>query len=94
MFLSDVEEGGETVFPSANPKQSCTCGRTRAKGISVKPRRGNAVLFFTTKPDGEEDFQSLHGGCEVLAGVKYSATMWLVRCPRIGFRSLRACALC
>ena len=45
MYLSDVEEGGETMFPSADPKQSCACGRTRANGISVKPRKGDAVLF-------------------------------------------------
>jgi prolyl 4-hydroxylase len=77
MYLSDVEQGGETTFPSANPKQTAQCGRTRAKGISVQPRKGNAVLFFTTTPDGEEDYASMHGSCEVIQGIKYSATMWI-----------------
>ena len=77
MYLSDVEQGGETTFPSANPKQTAPCGRTRAKGISVQPKKGNAVLFFTTTPDGEEDYASMHGSCEVIQGIKYSATMWI-----------------
>lgn len=77
MYLSDVEEGGETVFPSANPKTSCPCGRTQAKGLSVRPYKGNAVLFYTMTPGGDEDFASLHGGCEVLQGEKWSATLWL-----------------
>ncbi|KAK4795561.1 hypothetical protein SAY86_027887 [Trapa natans] len=82
MYLSDVEEGGETVFPNANANFSSVpwwdelseCGK---KGLSVKPKMGNAVLFWSTKPDGTVDPASLHGSCPVIKGDKWSAPKWM-----------------
>lgn len=55
---ADVEEGGETSFPrgrwldeavqSQPPYSECA-----AKGVAVKPRKGDAILFFSLKLDGE-----------------------------------------
>ncbi|KAJ9537270.1 hypothetical protein OSB04_030003 [Centaurea solstitialis] len=85
MYLSDVEEGGETVFPSAEimpsrhkPSRSdddlSECAK---KGIAVKPRKGDALLFFSLYPTAIPDTTSLHGGCPVIKGEKWSATKWI-----------------
>ncbi|CAI0412345.1 unnamed protein product [Linum tenue] len=59
MYLSDVEEGGETVFPSAKP---ISCSRKGERlGLSVKPKMGDALVFWSMKPDGGMDPSSMHG---------------------------------
>ncbi|XP_024974045.1 probable prolyl 4-hydroxylase 10 [Cynara cardunculus var. scolymus] len=82
MYLSDVEEGGETVFPSAKGNISAVswwnqlseCGKD---GLSVKPKMGDALLFWSMKPDASLDPSSLHGGCPVIKGNKWSSTKWI-----------------
>ncbi|KAI3824259.1 hypothetical protein L1987_05710 [Smallanthus sonchifolius] len=82
MYLSDVEEGGETVFPSAKGNISAVpwwnelseCGKD---GLSVKPKMGDALLFWSMKPDASLDSSSLHGGCPVIKGNKWSSTKWI-----------------
>ncbi|KAL5063628.1 hypothetical protein RYX36_025365 [Vicia faba] len=82
MYLSDVEEGGETVFPNAKANFSSVpwwnelsdCGK---KGLSIKPKMGDAILFWSMKPDSSLDPSSLHGSCPVIKGDKWSATKWL-----------------
>jgi len=82
MYLSDVEEGGETVFPAAKGNFSSVpwwnelsdCGK---EGLSVKPKMGDALLFWSMKPDATLDPSSLHGGCPVIKGNKWSATKWI-----------------
>ncbi|XP_010242677.1 PREDICTED: prolyl 4-hydroxylase 1 isoform X1 [Nelumbo nucifera] len=76
MYLSDNVEGGETYFPMAGSGE-CTCGGKILKGMSVKPVKGNAVLFWSMGLDGQSDPNSIHGGCEVLSGEKWSATKWM-----------------
>lgn len=41
------------------------------------PRMGDAVLFWGTRPNGEIDPHSLHGGCPVKKGEKWVATKWI-----------------
>ncbi|AES95207.1 putative procollagen-proline dioxygenase [Medicago truncatula] len=82
MYLTDVEEGGETVFPAAKGNFSnvpwynelSDCGK---KGLSIKPKRGDALLFWSMKPDATLDASSLHGGCPVIKGNKWSSTKWI-----------------
>ncbi|KAM2087607.1 hypothetical protein ACFX1T_031774 [Malus domestica] len=76
MYLSDNVEGGETIFPTASSGK-CTCGGRAATGLSVKPIKGDAVLFWSMNLEGKEDPTSIHGGCEVLSGEKWSATKWM-----------------
>jgi len=89
MYLSDVEEGGETVFPlgapfgwSRNPhvtaENACAMARAGSIGVlSIKPRRGDAILFYSTHINGFTDQHSLHAGCPVIRGTKWTATQWL-----------------
>lgn len=43
----------------------------------VKPRRGDALLFFSLHPNAIPDENSLHAGCPVIEGEKWSATKWI-----------------
>eukprot|EP00898_Chlorokybus_atmophyticus_P004182 jgi/Chlat1/4765/Chrsp308S00367 len=79
MYLTTVEEGGETVFPNAAAPEGrqgdySNCAKS---GLAYKPRRGDAVLFWTMQPGGDLDRFSLHGSCPVIKGEKWSATKWL-----------------
>ncbi|KAK9818424.1 hypothetical protein WJX72_012505 [[Myrmecia] bisecta] len=78
MYLTTVEEGGETVFPQADTKVSgpewSECAQ---QGLAVKTKRGDALLFFSLMPDGQTDATSLHGSCPTTRGEKWSATKWM-----------------
>lgn len=63
VYLNDVEDGGETVFPGA--------------GVEIAPRAGTAVVFDNLLADGTPDPESLHAGNPVRRGVKWLATLWL-----------------
>jgi prolyl 4-hydroxylase len=77
MYLTDVEDGGETLFPAAGGAASrANCSGKTVRGLSVKPKKGNAVMFFTMTPDAQTDSATIHGSCEVVKGEKWSATMW------------------
>ncbi|KAG0461101.1 hypothetical protein HPP92_021398 [Vanilla planifolia] len=76
MYLNDNVEGGETHFPLAGDGE-CSCGGKMVKGVCVKPVKGDAVLFWSMGLNGESDPNSLHGGCQVLKGEKWSATKWM-----------------
>jgi prolyl 4-hydroxylase len=63
MYLNDVEEGGETVFPEA--------------GFASSPRRGGALWFEYCNAAGQLDPQSLHAGAAPVSGEKWIVTKWM-----------------
>ncbi|KAK0608440.1 hypothetical protein LWI29_030644 [Acer saccharum] len=87
MYLSDNVEGGETYFPMAGSGE-CSCGGKIVKGLSVKPNKGDAVLFWSMGLNGVSDPNSIHGGCEVsrrreMVGYKMDeARSYLLRGPK------------
>ena len=63
MYLNDVPEGGETLFP--------------AVGLAVTPRRGNGVYFEYTNSRMQVDQRSVHAGAPVAQGEKWVLTKWM-----------------
>ena len=63
VYLNDVYEGGETVFPGSR--------------ITVRGRTGDALLFANALPDGRPDPATRHAGLPVRAGVKVIASRWI-----------------
>jgi len=80
-YLSDVAEGGETNFPRAGGKPQPHDFDDCSKGVSVTPRRGRIIIFYSLHPSGQNDPTSLHGGCEVKDGTKWSANKWIWNKP-------------
>ncbi|KAI9165516.1 hypothetical protein LWI28_015489 [Acer negundo] len=78
LYLSNVEEGGETMFPLENGVitdesydfQKCI-------GLKVKPRQGDGLLFYSLLSNGTIDPTSMHGSCPVIVGDKWVATKWI-----------------
>lgn len=67
LYLTDVDEGGATSFPSI--------------GLDVYPQKGGALFFCNTTPDGEPDQKTLHAGLPVVKGIKIVANKWLREKP-------------
>jgi len=76
-YLSNVEEGGQTNFPRAGglpqPRDFEDC----SKGVSIMPEEGRIVIFYSQDAAGGLDEYSLHGGCSVKNGTKWSANKWI-----------------
>ncbi|WP_293936124.1 2OG-Fe(II) oxygenase [Iodobacter sp.] len=63
IYLNDVEEGGETIFPEL--------------GMAISPKKGSAVYFEYCNSHSQTDPLTLHGGNPVLKGEKWIATKWM-----------------
>jgi prolyl 4-hydroxylase len=66
LYLSDVEEGGETSFPYLD--------------IAVKPKRGRALLWPSVLDKNgltEQDGRTHHQALPVIRGLKFAANAWL-----------------
>ncbi|GMY38641.1 probable prolyl 4-hydroxylase 9 [Fagus crenata] len=78
LYLSSVEEGGETMFPFENGlNMGMGYDYKKCIGLKVKPRRGDGLLFYSVFPNGTIDRTSLHGSCPVIKGEKWVATKWI-----------------
>jgi prolyl 4-hydroxylase len=78
LYLSDVEEGGETWFPGADNKPVLTQDYKSCKGgFGFRPHKRSIVVFYDMTPTGGYDLWSLHGACPVKKGTKWGGTLWL-----------------
>jgi len=62
VFLNNVEDGGETHFPTLDE--------------SIKPKKGRAAIWSSIGRDGLVDPRTLHAGTPVKAGYKDIITLW------------------
>jgi prolyl 4-hydroxylase len=65
IYLNDVEEGGETVFPLLQ--------------LKVKPKRGSALYFEYFYRQQALNELTLHSSVPVVRGEKWVATQWMRR---------------
>jgi len=89
MYMSDVPEGGHTYFPRHGGLKGYVPFDDCDLGYSVRPERRKVILFYNMHPDGKPDPDSLHGGCKVKNGTKWSGNFWMWNVPQ-GYKSSKA----
>jgi len=83
LYLEDTEEGGETAFPDSDwiePESEYArqkFSKCAENGVAFKPKRGDGLLFFSITPEGDIDQRSMHSGCPVVKGEKWTMTKWI-----------------
>ncbi len=63
IYLNNVSEGGETIFPKIN--------------LQISPKKGSALYFHYGNQKGQTDRLSLHSSVPIINGEKWVATKWI-----------------
>jgi prolyl 4-hydroxylase len=84
LYLTDVEEGGETAFPDsewADPALAEGSWSECAEGgVAARARAGDALFFFSIMPNNEIDPASMHAGCPVIKARPLALRLALCLC--------------
>jgi prolyl 4-hydroxylase len=81
-YLTDVEDGGHTIFPRAGGLPPMMNFADCSRGLKVKPQKGKVIIFYSLDASGARDALSLHGACPVGEGnVKWAANKWVWNAP-------------
>lgn len=70
LYLNEGMVGGNTTFPRWHNAET-------RKELSVIPKRGKAVLFYSYLPDGNLDDLSQHAAAPILKGEKWLTNLWV-----------------
>lgn len=79
-YLSNVAEGGETIFPLYKGRVSSFETRNcdlMEGALRSPPKEGSVIMFYSLLPNGDLDHRSLHGSCAVKEGIKWAANKWI-----------------
>nr|XP_016993122.2 prolyl 4-hydroxylase subunit alpha-2-like [Drosophila takahashii] len=71
-YLSDVELGGETVFPFLD--------------LRVQTQKGSLLVWYNILLNGTSDWRTTHISCPILMGDKWIATKWFREYPQMFVR--------
>ena len=89
VFLSDVEEGGETYFPyldappaelPINEKKFRRPKNKESLGMMLRPVKGNGIFWMNLHKNGTLDERSRHAGMKVTKGTKYGLNVLVEQC--------------
>ncbi|OIT33350.1 PREDICTED: probable prolyl 4-hydroxylase 12 isoform X1 [Nicotiana attenuata] len=70
LYLSNVTQGGQILFPESENKIFSDCMKS---SDILKPTKGNAILFFNAHLDASPDRSSSHARCPVIEGEMWYA---------------------
>lgn len=81
-YLTDVDDGGHTVFPRAGGRPPVRSHSDCSTGLKVQPQKGKVIIFYSLDASGNMDPLSLHGACPVGENnIKWAANKWIWNAP-------------